>query len=358
MASKQNADFLARLQSREQQPNQMNGSRYSTSPRQPTSTLNLGSQKNTATSRGGALPPLPGRQPPPGPGFLATSLSGRNLKIPPPNTKTQQQRGGGRKSKRVYPGTSQSAGGNVGGFQGSGTGFRPSAGGIMCFTVGLVIIITSVLITSYSILSNEKNVYGMAIATNKTLFFKHISQTPDAGVGGEQARVGIHNSKPQATLEITTHGDDVNQDSTTLRLSRVVGEDVVAADVTRTMESTVEFGYYSVVGNVQTWVPGAQVSSDVHSGSLRLSAGSGNTTKRRRRNLQQRHEDVVGTPLLQQRSSENGWNGGGSSNNGGNSKSSSSNSKSSSSRSSSSSSSRSGGETRRRSEIETFNILP
>jgi len=187
----------------------------------------------------------------------------------------------GRKSNRVYPDGLQ-PGGNVGGFQGSGTGCRPSAGGVFAFCVGLVLIVATVIITSYSILSNEKNTYGMAAAANGTIFLKHISQSPVSQKG--QARVGIHNADPLATLEITTHGDDVNQDPTTLRLSRVIGESAVTADITRSVSSSVEFGYYSVSGKTQTWVAGAQVSSDVHSGSLRLVAGKGttNATSRRR----------------------------------------------------------------------------
>ena len=98
MSNKQNADFLARLQSR--QSDTQTGSRYSTSQRPPISTLGTRPTKTAVPPpRTGALPPLPGRQQQaPSPGFLGSSLSGRNLipsnsnnrAIPPPQKLNQQ----------------------------------------------------------------------------------------------------------------------------------------------------------------------------------------------------------------------------------------------------------------------------
>ena len=144
MASKQNAEFLARLQSRQSQSNggaSPSPSRYSTSARPA---VRAGGANNAVLPppRAGGLPPLPGgARPTPGPGFLASSLSGRNIlplqnKVPPPSMKRGGRGvgggggGGGRSSNRVYPDNGETiAGGNVGGFQGSGNGCRPSAAG-------------------------------------------------------------------------------------------------------------------------------------------------------------------------------------------------------------------------------------
>ena len=167
------------------------------------------------------------------------------------------------------------------GFAGGGQACRPSAGALLCFLVGFVIIIVSVVITAYAILSNEKNSFGMAIASNQTVFYRHISQTqPAASATVPQARVGIHNADPQATLEVTTHGG-AEDASTTLRLSRLLTADQAAADVERAMKSSLEFGFYAVdptesAGSKKgTWVQGAQVSSDMHTGSLYMTSGVG-----------------------------------------------------------------------------------
>ncbi len=197
--------------------------------------------------------------------------------------------GGKRPAKRVYPLTAKNSGrggsgatpsSHVGGFAGGGQGCRPSPGALLCFFVGFIAIIVSVVITAYAILSNEKNSFGMAIAINNTVFYRHISQTqPSSSAPAQQARVGIHNADPQATLEITTHGgrEDVG---TTLRLSRLLTADQADDDTARQMKSSLEFGYYAVdpaapASQKGTWVQGARVSSDMHTGSLYMTSGFG-----------------------------------------------------------------------------------
>ena len=300
--SKQTADFLERLKARHNSgpaPPPPAGasprSRYASPYSQPSGTRGEG----VKTGEGRSLPP------PPNGGFLSTSLSNRNVvaggpPLPPVSGGAGRSRrhvgplGGKRPPKRVYPvaarglvGSGQSgSSGTVGGFAGGGQGCRPSAGALLCFLVGFVVIIVSVVITAYAVLSNEKNSFGMAIALNDTLFFGHIAQTQPSSKES-QARVGIHNADPQATLEVTTHGGIQDAD-TTLRLSRSITQEAVEDDVTRQMKSSLEFGFYAADlkdSNTKRgiWVQGAQVSSDLHTGSLHLSSGVGSASNRTRR---------------------------------------------------------------------------
>ena len=311
--SKQSADFLSRLKAR-----------HNAGPPPPPPSGQSAPSRYTSP----ALPPRAGAgearlPPPPNGGFLSTSLSNRNLQSSGPakpriaagagaggavgavgavgNLRIPGGPMGGRRPpKRVYPlsakgyGGTDSATGHVGGFAGSGHGCRPSGGALLCFLVGFVMIIVSVVITAYAILSNEKNSFGMAIASNQTVFYRHISQTqPGASATIPQARVGIHNADPQATLEVTTHGSPEDA-GTTLRLSRLLTQDQADGDIERAMKSRLEFGFYAVDGQggngERSWVQGAQVSSDVHTGSLYMTSGVGsllaassqNRTQRRR----------------------------------------------------------------------------
>jgi hypothetical protein len=76
MTSKQNAEFLARLQSQrnnDKTTKNYSGSRYSTTPKQPPIPGSTGGLNIKA--KNGGLPPLPGNTPPPGPGFLASTTT-------------------------------------------------------------------------------------------------------------------------------------------------------------------------------------------------------------------------------------------------------------------------------------------
>ena len=86
---------------------------------------------------------------------------------------------------------------------------------MVVFTLTLV----SVIVTNYAILTNEKNLYRLAKASNGTIFFSHISQT-----AAPDSKVGIHNPAPEAIFEVTTHANIKNS----MRLSRMLA--VGAAD--------------------------------------------------------------------------------------------------------------------------------
>ena len=75
---------------------------------------------------------------------------------------------------------------------------------------------------------------------------------------------------------------------------RALTQDQADGDIERAMKSRLEFGFYAVDGQggngERSWVQGAQVSSDVHTGSLYMTSGVGsllaassqNRTQRRR----------------------------------------------------------------------------
>ena len=149
-----------------------------------------------------------------------------------------------------------------GGFKGMGTECRPSGGAVLCFMVVFVVTIISVVVTNYAILTGEKNIYRVAKPSNNTIMFAHISQTP-----APNARVGIHNSNPQAIFEVTTHANVKNH----MRLSRMLA----SGGTDNAGPTALEFGTYRVSGDgTMLWYAGPQLqaSSD---GRLSIDSGGG-----------------------------------------------------------------------------------